>query len=159
MYNLLSPVDINRDKAIPSINNGLGERRQRLSFIAKKLGSEVYFVYNDREYPQKQIVDWARPWMSVGIKTTNGYYAAITMELRQDGHLSNSIEIGLRKMPGAYELTGQISEELLKNCNEINLEKTSGNWWHVYSSLPLETSDEQIVEHLNKLGTIAKELG
>lgn len=159
MYNLLSPVDINRDKIMPSINNGLGERQQRLSSIAKELGSEVYFVYNDREYPQKQIVDWARPWMSVGIITSNGYYAAITMELRQDCHLSNWIEIGLRKMPGAYELTGQISEELLKKCNEINLEKTSGNWWHVYSSLPLETSDEQIVEHLNKLGTIAKELG
>ena len=159
VYQLLSPVDINSDENMPFIDNGLGQRQKRLSYIAERLGGKVFFECNGKEYPQKSNEDWARPWMSVGIITPNGYYAAITMELYQNCCLSNHIEIGLRRMPNSYELTGEMPEELLEKCKsccpDLNLEKSGGSWWHAYSSIPIDTADDTIVHYLRILGELA----
>ena len=90
--------------------------------------------------------------MSVGIITPNGYYAAITMELYQNCCLSNYIEIGLRRMPNSYELTGEMPLELLEKCKsrcpDLNLEKPGGSWWHICSTIPIVTADDTIVQYL-----------
>lgn len=159
VYKLLSPVDVNADETIPLIDNGLGKRQKRFSYIAERLGGSVYFECNGKEYRQTSNGDWARPWMSVGLITPNGYYAAITMELYQNCCLSNIIEIGLRRMPNSYELTGDVPVELLEKCKsccpDLNIEKPSGTWWHVCSSIPLDTEDDKIIQSLRSLGEFA----
>lgn len=159
VYKLLSPVDVNTDETLPLRDNGLGQRQKRLSYIAERLGGSVFFECNGKEYPQTNNEDWARPWMSVGLITPNGYYAAITMELCQNCCLSNYIEIGLRRMPNSYELTGEMPVELLEKCKsycpELNVEKPGGSWWHVYSSIPIDTADDTIVQYLRAFGEFA----
>ena len=152
VYKLLSPVDVNADDNIPFIDNGLGRRKKRLSYIAEKLGGKVFFECNGKEYPQTSNEDWARPWMSVGVISPNGYYAAITMELYQNGCLSNYMEIGLRRMPNSYELTGEMPVELLEKCKSycpnLYVERPGGSWWHVYSSIRVDTANDTIVQYL-----------
>ena len=159
VYQLLSPIDINADEVLPLLNTDLGQRRKRLNYIADKLGGSVFFECNGKEYRLTHNDDWARPWMSVGIITNNGYYAAITMELSQNCSLSNVIEIGLRRRPESYELTGEMPLELLDKCKSycpnLNFEKSGGSWWHVHSSIPLDTPDDRIVDYLKALETFA----
>ena len=159
VYKLLSPVDINADVNMPFIDNGLGRRQKRLSYIAERLGGIVFFECNRKEYPQKSNEDWARTWMSVGLVTANGYYPAITMNIDQYCQLGNSIEIGLRKMPDSYELTGKMPAELLEKCKtycpNLNLEMSDGPWWHIVTYLSIETPDDVIVDYLRSLNKFA----
>jgi hypothetical protein len=158
VYNLLYPVDINADDTIPLIDCGLGQRQKRLRYIAERLGGSVYFECNGKEYPQTRNEDWARTWMSVGF-TINGYYPAITMEIDQKCRLVNNIEIGLRRMPNSYELTGNMPSDLLDKCKtycpKLGIELSNGSWWHIVTNLPIETPDDVIVNHLKALGQFA----
>lgn len=163
IYNLLSPVDINADKAMPITDNGLTQRYKRLRYIAERLGGKVYFEYNGKEYPQTLNGDWSRTWMSAGLVTTNGYYAAITMEIHLNCSISNRIEIGLRKKPDSYDITGEMPPALLEKCKTycsgLNIEMSDGPWWHIMTHLPLETSDDILIDHLKALEQFAtKEL-
>ena len=97
--------------------------------------------------------------MSVGLVTANGYYPAITMNIDQYCQLGNSIEIGLRKMPDSYELTGKMPAELLEKCKtycpNLNLEMSDGPWWHIVTYLSIETPDDVIVDYLRSLNKFA----
>lgn len=159
VYNLIYPVDINADNGIPIVDNGLMQRYKRLTYIAERLGGSVYFECNGKEYPQMHNEDWSRIWMSVGLVTTNGYYAAITMEIYQNCKLSNRIEIGLRKKPDSYELTGEMPPMLLEKCRSccpgLDIYMSDGPWWHVFAYLPIETHDDVIVDYLRALEQFA----
>ena len=158
-YELTQKIYINADVNMPLRDNGLEQRKKRLSYIAERLGGSVFFECNGKEYPQTSNEDWARPWMSGGIITPNGYYAAITMELHQNSCLSDVIEIGLRRLPNSYELTGEMPAELLEKCKlyclDLNIEKPDSCWWHVYSTIPIDTADDTIVQYLRTLGEFA----
>ena len=73
--------------------------------------------------------------------------------------LGNSIEIGLRKMPDSYELTGKMPAELLEKCKtycpNLNLEMSDGPWWHIVTYLSIETPDDVIVDYLRSLNKFA----
>lgn len=159
IYNLLSPVDINNDETLPLPANGLMDRKEKLSDIAEKLNGHVYFVCNGKEYLQKRLEDWTRTWMSAGIVTPNRYYAAITMEMHTNCSLSNRIEIGLRRVPDSYDLTGKITPELLEKCNSPRkgpiYEMSEGSWWHISTYIPVETANDDIVKYLRELGEFA----
>lgn len=163
IYDLLSPVDINNDDILDLADKDLEQRRNRLRSIAK--GGVVYYECNNKEYPQEHNDDWAWQWMSTGVITPNGrYYAAITMEINQECSLSNKIEIGLRRMPGSYELTGIVTRELLEKCNslfrdnglELHFNMDNGSWWHIYSTIPISTTDEDIVRYIETLEEFAE---
>ena len=101
--------------------------------------------------------------MSAGLVTTNGYYAAITMEIHLNCSISNRIEIGLRKKPDSYDITGEMPPALLEKCKTycsgLNIEMSDGPWWHIMTHLPLETSDDILIDHLKALEQFAtKEL-
>lgn len=159
VHKLLSPVDINADENLSLTDNGLGQRKNRLSYIAERIGGIVYFECNGKEYRQTSNENWARTWLSVGHVTANGYYPAITMNIDQYCHLDNSIEIGLRRMPDSYELTGEMRAELLEKCKfycpDLNFELSDGHWWHIVTYLPLETPDDVIIDYLKSLGQFA----
>lgn len=162
IYGLLSPVDVNNGEIMTfsdDTDNGIMLRRQRFADISEKLGGTVFYVCNDKEYRQERVDDWARPWMSVGIITQNDYYAAIAMEITQDCRLCDRIEIGLRRKPGFYDLTGKVSAEFLEECNshfnDIKFEMVDSSWWHIFTYIPTGTSDDEIVDCLRILADLA----
>lgn len=161
IHDLLSPVDSNNCNAEVLLGNDMGKRRARLLDIAKGLGGKIYFVCNDKEYLLAKNEDWARPWLSTGIITDNGYYAAVTMEIQSKDNcpLGKYMEIGLRRMPGLYDLTGEFPPELLEKCKALchNLDYScdNGSWWHIEVDIPLDTPDTLVAEYLRALGNFA----
>ena len=163
IYSLLSPVDVNNGEGMTLLDNAdndLRMRQSRLSYIAEKLKSSVFFVCNEKEYRQERFDDWARPWMSVGIITKNNYYAAITMEITQECKISDRIEIGLRRKPGSYDKNGKISTEFIEGCNshfnDIKFESVDSSWWYIFAYIPARTSDEEIVDYLKTLAGLTE---
>lgn len=163
IYSLLSPVDVNNGEEmtlLDNVDNDLRMRQSRLSYIAEKLKSSVFFVCNEKEYRQERFDDWARPWMSVGIITKNNYYAAITMEITQECKISDRIEIGLRRKPGSYDMTGKVTAEFLEKCNshfnDIKFEMIDSSWWHIFTYIPAGTSDDKILVYLKTLADLAE---
>ena len=155
IYELLSPIDLKEGDTLSAINNGLTQRRNRLLGVSERLGSQIYFECNRKEYLQTRNEEWARPWMSTGLITDNGYFAAITIRMYQDCRLGEAIEIGLRKKPDSYELTGEMPPELLDQCNAfcngLDCKISDGPWWHVVTYIPIDTSVDQIVDYLRAL--------
>lgn len=158
VYELLSPIDLNEGDTLSSINNGLTQRRNLLLSVSERLGSQIFYECNGKEYHQTRNEEWARPWMSTGL-ITNGYFAAITIRMYQDCQLEKKIEIGLRKIPDSYELTGVMPPELLEQCNDfckgLGCKISDGPWWHIVTYIPIDTSIDQIVDYLKALNKFA----
>ena len=77
-----------------------------------------------------------------------------------DCSLENDIEIGLRKKPDSYELTGERpSEELLEKCismcKGLDCKLSDGHWWHIGTYIPVNTSVDTIVDYLKGLADFA----
>ena len=51
-YELTQKIYINADVNMPLRDNGLEQRKKRLSYIAERLGGSVFFECNGKEYPQ-----------------------------------------------------------------------------------------------------------
>lgn len=158
VYDLMSPVDVNNDSIVSIANNGLSQRRNLLISISEKLGGRVYFECNGKEYAQTRNDEWAREWMSAGIITSNGYFAAATIEILQNGCIGNQIEIGLRRKPDQDELTGAMPPELLMKCNSrcgLDFKLSESSWWHIMTHIPVNTVIDRIVKYLKDLDEFA----
>ena len=166
VYDLLSPIDLNEGNTFSTVKNGLSQRRDLLLSVSEKLGSKIYFECNGKEYIQTRNEEWAKPWMSTGLITQNGYFAAITIGMYPDCSLvketekEKAIEIGLRKKPDSYELTGEKpSEELLEKCismcNGLDCKLSDGPWWHIGTYISINTSVDTIVDYLKRLAEFA----
>ena len=159
VYDLLSPVDLNEGDTLSTINNGLSQRRNLLLGVSEKLGSHIYFECNGKEYLQTRNEEWAKPWMSTGLMTNNGYFAAITIGMYPDCRLGGEIEIGLRKKPDSYELTGEMPSELLETCisrcNGLDCKLSDGPWWHIVTYITVDTPVDTIVDYLRALAEFA----
>lgn len=100
VYALLEPVDFRAGGVTFFEEGGIKKRFERMKYICNRLKNEgltagIHYLYGNTEYPQENIDDWTRKWMSCGCVTKNNYYAAFTMVMRSDGDLGD-IEIGLR---------------------------------------------------------------
>lgn len=159
VYELLSPVDVNSGLSMEALPTDIAKRYKRLIYISEKLACKTYYECNGKDYPITSIANWACSWISTGIITTNGYYAAITMEINSNSKVCGQIEIGLRRLPDTNELAGEVSSELIDELNATNsndaYEKTDGPWWHVVKYLPLETNNDEIIKQLKSLADFA----
>ena len=104
VYALLEPVDFRTGGITFTEKGGIKNRYEKMTSIYNKLASDgfsagIYFLYGNKEYPQTNIDDWTKKWMSCGCITKNNYYAAFTMVLYQNGSIGDQIEIGLRRLP------------------------------------------------------------
>lgn len=119
------------------------ERKARFKAIADELSPmnvECFFAVYEDEFPCKGELDWARAWLSIGLKTDK-YFIAATQYFD-----SPNIEIGIRKIPGET-----ITEQTPNLPQGYELEH--GNpWWYSCNEVPLaEWSDLRIAQELLKL--------
>jgi len=157
IYDLLAPVDVNEGDTLSTLNNGLTQRRDLFIDVSNKLDGKIYYVYNEKEYDQLRNEDWTREWMSAGVVTENGYFAAITIQMYSDYRLADTIEIGLRRVPKTYKLTGECNPEILEEFNSMKCkpspvyEMQNSSWWHISAAVPIDTSVDNLVSYLNEL--------
>ncbi len=123
----------------------------------------IYFLYNNiMEYPQENIDDWTREWMSCGCITKNKYYAAFTMVLDENGSVVNQIEIGLRRLPKTAERFGKVTEgqlQKLRRYETYELYEDNNSWWHICKEISIDTDNDIIINELKELAKFAsKEL-
>lgn len=161
VYDLLSPVDINEGVLPDSVDSTIRLRKKLLTDVANKLGGKVYFVNKDKEYPLEHNDEWAKSWLSAGIISQNGYFAAITIGIDNECQIiDDTIEIGLRRVPGSYGLTSEVTPELLEkytsHSESIRFEIAEGSWWHFMDYIPINTSDDKIVDYLKSLVEFAE---
>ena len=162
IYDLLLPVNVNEGDLPESLNDNICHRKELLMNVAKKLDCKVYFEHNGKEYPLEHNDEWAKPWLSTGIITKNGYFAAITIGIDNECQIMDKkmVEIGLRRMPGSYELTGEVTQEHLNEYSSyfgnLNYEISEGSWWHFIDFVPFETSVDHIAAHLTSLVKFAE---
>lgn len=159
VYELLSPIIIEEGDLISCLDTCMSKRRIILKSISEILGGDVFFECNRKEYLLTKSEDWAMPWISTGIITQNGYFAAIAIGIDQSYSFVDQIEIGLRKRPDSYELTGEMPTELLDTCNSrcdgLAFKMIEGSWWHIETSIPIDTDITRIVEYLRALEDFA----
>ena len=114
------------------------------------------------EYPQENIDDWTREWMSCGCITKNKYYAAFTMVLDENGSVVNQIEIGLRRLPKTAERFGKVTEgqlQKLRRYETYELYEDNNPWWHICKEISIDTDNDIIINELKELAKFAsKEL-
>ena len=119
VYALLEPVDFRVGEITFIEKGGIKNRNERMTTIRDILVKEdftagIYYLYGNIEYPQNNIDDWTKDWMSCGCITENKYYAAFTMVLHSDGSIGDKIEIGLRRLPQTAERSGKVTEGQLQ---------------------------------------------
>lgn len=119
VYALLEPVDFRVGEITFIEKGGIKNRNERMTTIRDILVKEdftagIYYLYGNIEYPQNNIDDLTKDWMSCGCITENKYYAAFTMVLYQDGSIGDQIEIGLRRLPQNAERSGKVAEGQLQ---------------------------------------------
>lgn len=161
VYALLKPVDFRAGGVTFSEEGGIKKRIDRMTCICDRLKNEgfaagIYYLYGNTEYPQENIDDWTRTWMSCGCVTKNNYYAAFTMALRSDGSLGD-IEIGLRRLPQKAELTGEVTNEQLRKLERHETYELLDNspWWHIYKEISVDTDKDEIINELKALENFA----
>ena len=166
VYALLEPVDFRTGGITFTEKGGIKNRYEKMTSIYNKLSSDgfsagIYFLYGNKEYPQTNIDDWTKKWMSCGCITKNNYYAAFTMVLYQDGNIGDQIEIGLRRLPQTAERSGKVTEGQLQKLKRYETyELYEDNlWWHICKGISIKTDNSIIVNELKELMEFAsKEL-
>jgi len=168
VYALFEPVDFRVGEISYTQKGGIKDRNERMTTIRDILVKEgftasIYYLYGNIEYPQENIDDWTREWMSCGCITENNYYAAFTMELYRDGSIGDQIEIGLRRLPQTAERSGIVTEaqlQKLKRYETYELYKNEENsWWHICKEISINTDNSVIINELKELMEFAfKEL-
>lgn len=167
VYALLEPVDFRVGGITFTEKGGLKDRNERMTTIRDILVKEgftagIYYLYDNIEYPQNDIDDWTREWMSCGCITENNYYAAFTMVLYQDGSIGDQIEIGLRRLPQTAERSGKVTEgqlQKLRRYETYELYEDNNPWWHICKEISIDTDNDIIINELKELAKFAsKEL-
>ena len=168
VYALLEPVDFRVGGITFTEKGGIKDRKERMTNICDILVNEgftagIYFLYNNiMEYPQENIDDWTREWMSCGCITKNKYYAAFTMVLDENGSVVNQIEIGLRRLPKTAERFGKVTEgqlQKLRRYETYELYEDNNPWWHICKEISIDTDNDIIINELKELAKFAsKEL-
>ena len=168
VYALLEPVDFRVGGITFTEGGGIKDRKERMTNICDILVNEgftagIYFLYNNiMEYPQENIDDWTREWMSCGCITKNKYYAAFTMVLDENGSVVNQIEIGLRRLPKTAERFGKVTEgqlQKLRRYETYELYEDNNPWWHICKEITIDTDNDIIINELKELAKFAsKEL-
>ena len=158
VYALLEPVDFRVGEISFTEKGGIKERKERMTNICDILVKEdftagIYYLYGNMEYPQKNIDDWTREWMSCGYITKNKYYAAFTMKLYSDGSIGDTIEIGLRRLPQTAERSGKVTEGQLQKLKKYETYELYENnpWWHICKEISIDTNDSIIINELKEL--------
>ena len=167
VYALLEPVDFRVGEITFIEKGGIKNRNERMTAIRDILVKEgftagIYYLYDNIEYPQNDIDDWTREWMSCGCITENNYYAAFTMVLYQDGSIGDQIEIGLRRLPQNAERSGKVAEgqlQKLRRYETYELYEDNNSWWHICKEISINTDNDIIINELKELAKFAsKEL-
>lgn len=167
VYALLEPVDFRVGGITFIEKGGTKNRNERMTAIRDILVKEgftagIYYLYDNIEYPQNDIDDWTREWMSCGCITENNYYAAFTMVLYQDGSIGDQIEIGLRRLPQTAERSGKVTEgqlQKLRRYETYELYEDNNSWWHICKEISINTDNDIIINELKELAKFAsKEL-
>ena len=167
VYALLEPVDFRVGGITFIEKGGTKNRNERMTAIRDILVKEgftagIYYLYDNIEYPQNDIDDWTREWMSCGCITENNYYAAFTMVLYQDGSIGDQIEIGLRRLPQTAEHSGKVTEgqlQKLRRYETYELYEDNNSWWHICKEISINTDNDIIINELKELAKFAsKEL-
>lgn len=135
-----------------TILTGRQERRKStmLSIQKQISGAEIVYVAQGgvlwREYPvEKREVDWAREWMSVGVKRGN-YFICLSWGCNERKD-ADDLEIGFRKLPG---------NDILADCDlPISIDSLTkyknNDWWYAEKDIPVGTDEETIVRQLTNL--------
>lgn len=167
VYALLEPVDFRVGEITFIEKGGIKNRNERMTTIRDILVKEdftagIYYLYGNIEYPQNNIDDWTKDWMSCGCITENKYYAAFTMVLHSDGSIGDKIEIGLRRLPQTAERSGKVTEgqlQKLRRYETYELYEDNNPWWHICKEISIDTDNDIIINELKELAKFAsKEL-
>ncbi len=167
VYALLEPVDFRVGEITFIEKGGIKNRNERMTTIRDILVKEdftagIYYLYGNIEYPQNNIDDWTKDWMSCGCITENKYYAAFTMVLHSDGSIGDKIEIGLRRLPQTAERFGKVTEgqlQKLRRYETYELYEDNNPWWHICKEISIDTDNDIIINELKELAKFAsKEL-
>ena len=167
VYALLEPVDFRVGEITFIEKGGIKNRNERMTTIRDILVKEdftagIYYLYGNIEYPQNNIDDWTKDWMSCGCITENKYYAAFTMVLHSDGSIGDKIEIGLRRLPQTAERSGKVIEgqlQKLRRYETYELYEDNNPWWHICKEISIDTDNDIIINELKELAKFAsKEL-
>lgn len=85
-------------------------RRKLFEKISESMPeTKIFYVDGDRQYQFDNELDWLRPWLAVGIVTTNDFVAVAS-----DG---SKIEIGMRRRPENSNIDGQPIWYRSNECN------------------------------------------
>ena len=142
---------------------GINDRKERMTNICDILVNEgftagIYYLYGNMEYPQKNIDDWTKEWMSCGCITENKkYYATFTIVLHSDGSIGDKIEIGLRRLPQTAERTGKVTNKHLQQLKRYETYELyeDNSWWHICKEISIHTDDHEIINELKDLENFA----
>ena len=162
VYALLEPVDFRIGEIAFAEKTGIRNRKERMNTIRDILVKEgftagIYYLYGNIEYPQTNIDNWTRDWMSCGCTTGNKYYAAFTMVLHSDGSIGDKIEIGLRRLPGTTERIGEVTNKQLQQLKRYGEYELCENnqWWHLCKEISIDTDNDKIIKELMELEKFA----
>ena len=162
VYALLEPVDFRIGEIAFAEKTGIRNRKERMNTIRDILVKEgftagIYYLYGNIEYPQTNIDNWTRDWMSCGCTTGNKYYAAFTMVLHSDGSIGDKIERGLRRLPGTTERIGEVTNKQLQQLKRYGEYELCENnqWWHLCKEISIDTDNDKIIKELMELEKFA----
>ena len=97
-----------------------------------------------RDYPIMRDADWAREWLSVGVRRRDKYFICWAW-----GCKKNYFEIGVRKLPGRdIEMDTSDLPEM-----DPSYRIGRGHWWYAYKEMSEDTNEEKIFDEIKSIIT------
>ncbi|MDI9472189.1 MAG: hypothetical protein QM221_04690, partial [Bacillota bacterium] len=137
-----------------SLTDLQARRREMMEALALRLdGAETVYVAGNgdarggglwRDYPIMRDADWAREWLSVGVRRRDKYFICWAW-----GCKKNYFEIGVRKLPGRdIEMDTSDLPEM-----DPSYRIGRGHWWYAYKEMSEDTNEEKIFDEIKSILT------